>query len=111
MIPISSAKLNSKLANRSLQSEGEYARGCISLLIGMVLGVCLAGIIFYPTLPNEVYRNNSQNILKIIKLEVPRNVSENATSNSKLGVVSVSPELSINSTHEASDEVNKSNDI
>jgi len=25
MIPISSAKLNSKLANRSFQSEGEYA--------------------------------------------------------------------------------------
>nr|XP_016926687.1 uncharacterized protein LOC108007513 [Drosophila suzukii] len=108
MIPISSAKLNSKLANRSFQSEGRSCkRGYISLLVGMVLGVCLAGIIFYPSLPNEVYRNNSQNILKIIKLEVPRNKSENATSNSinvakKVGVVGVSPEtLSINSTHEA----------
>jgi len=82
----------------------------------MVLGVCLAGIIFYPPLPNEVFRNSSQNILKIIKLEVPRNVSENATSNSinitkKVGVVRVSPEtLSINNTQEASDEVNKSKD-
>jgi len=69
----------------------------------MVLGVCLAGIIFYPSLPNEDFRNNSQNILKIIGLEVPQNVSENATSNSKLEVASVLLEtLSINSTHEAS---------
>ncbi|KAH8360840.1 hypothetical protein KR084_008663, partial [Drosophila pseudotakahashii] len=81
MIPISSAKLNSKLATRAILKEGRSnKRSCICLMAGMVVGVCLAGIIFYSSLPNEKYRINSKNLLKIIKLDVPQNVSNNSTS-------------------------------
>ncbi|XP_050742192.1 uncharacterized protein LOC127010867 [Drosophila biarmipes] len=114
MIPISSAKLNSKLAAISQQSKGgSRRRGCISLLAGMVLGVCLAGIIFYPSFPSEDYRDNSQNIIKIIGLEVPiENVPSNFINITKdLGVVNVSPTTSgIHSTHKIADEINKNMD-
>ncbi|XP_017086217.1 glycoprotein-N-acetylgalactosamine 3-beta-galactosyltransferase 1 [Drosophila eugracilis] len=82
MIPISSPRLNSKLAGRSLLNEGRSnKRSCVCLLMGMVLGVCLAGIIFYSSLPYENYRNNSMNLMRIIGLEVPSNASGNGTLN------------------------------
>ncbi|XP_044317575.1 uncharacterized protein LOC108044841 [Drosophila rhopaloa] len=83
MIPISSAKLNSKLATRSLLNEGRSnKKSCVCLLVGMALGVCLAGLIFYSSVPNVDYRNKSKNIMKVIGLERPQSVSDIYTTNS-----------------------------
>ncbi|XP_017112428.1 uncharacterized protein LOC108136012 [Drosophila elegans] len=117
MIPISSAKLNSKLATRSLLNEGRSnKKSCVCLLVGMALGVCLAGIIFYSSLPNEDYSNKSKNLLQIIGLEKPKNVSQSVTTKSinlakALEAISVaSTTLNIKSTQETTDELNNSDD-
>ncbi|KAH8386105.1 hypothetical protein KR200_004846, partial [Drosophila serrata] len=54
-------------------------RNCVCLSFGMVFGLCLAGIFFYSLLPKDKYRNNTQNIMKIIRLEGLRNKTQNST--------------------------------
>ncbi|XP_017053031.1 uncharacterized protein LOC108096161 [Drosophila ficusphila] len=111
MIPISSAKLNSKLASRSLLNEGRsYKKHCVCLLLGMTLGVFLAGIIFNSLLPNEKYKNNTKSLMKVIKLEVPQNLTSTAASSSIEITNKLEDKLGINNTQAPQVELNKSND-
>ncbi|KMY99799.1 uncharacterized protein LOC27209082 [Drosophila simulans] len=111
MIPISSSTLNRKLASRPFLNEGLPARKSIGcLFLGIILGVFLAGILFY-SLMNEDCRKSSRNIMSIIGVQIPEN--KNATSKldtaaKKLEENSVAvTKLSIEGTQESPDEFNK----
>ncbi|KAH8296084.1 hypothetical protein KR054_001416, partial [Drosophila jambulina] len=55
-------------------------KSCVCLSVGMVFGLCLAGIFFYASLPKEEYRSNSKNLMKIMGLEALQNKTQNKTS-------------------------------
>ncbi|KAH8300392.1 hypothetical protein KR018_003543, partial [Drosophila ironensis] len=84
MIPISSSKLNSKLGNnpmgRSLLNEGRSSKkACLYLLMGVIIGICLAGFFFYSIQPSEVNQINSKDIIRIIGLGAAKNDTHNST--------------------------------
>ncbi|XP_043650085.1 uncharacterized protein LOC122618030 [Drosophila teissieri] len=114
MIPISSSKLNRKLASRALTKEGIPARKSIGcLFLGIILGVFLAGILFY-SLMNEDCRESSRNIMNIIGLKNPQNLNKNATSILDTAAKKIEDkssealtELSTIGTKETPDEFNK----
>ncbi|XP_039488637.1 uncharacterized protein LOC120449993 [Drosophila santomea] len=114
MVPISSSKLNRKLASRGLTKEGLPARKSIGcLFLGIILGVLLAGVLFY-SLMNEDCRESSRNIINIIGLKNLPNLNKNATSILDTAVKKIEDkdggaltELSTIGTQETPDEFNK----
>ncbi|KAH8246274.1 hypothetical protein KR038_009441, partial [Drosophila bunnanda] len=56
------------------------SKNCVCLSIGMVFGLCVAGIFFYSSLPNEECRSNSKNLMKIMGIEGLKNKTENNSS-------------------------------
>ncbi|XP_039230003.1 uncharacterized protein LOC26535956 isoform X1 [Drosophila yakuba] len=86
MVPISSSKLNRKLASRALTKE--------------------AGILFY-SLMNEDCRESSRNIMNIIGLKKHQNLNKNATLILETAEIKTEDkELSTIGTQETPDEFN-----
>ncbi|KRK02115.1 uncharacterized protein LOC26535956 isoform X2 [Drosophila yakuba] len=107
MVPISSSKLNRKLASRALTKEGLPARKSIGcLFLGIIFGVFLAGILFY-SLMNEDCRESSRNIMNIIGLKKHQNLNKNATLILETAEIKTEDkELSTIGTQETPDEFN-----